>query len=443
LSPIIAPLKAQTFKLLRFEEDWKIAGDSGNCFYQRIKSLPLSNDGKINLSLGGEIRYDFGGKVDEDWIRHQGFNYSILQRYSLHSSIQLASDVRVFFQMNSALEAGSKYGAAATDEDKLNVQNLFADLHILNDGHDQLTLRLGRQEVDYGSGRLVSVRDGNNARQYFTGAKMLYSSPKVVLDAFFLNAGEVNPGIFDNLSSHSNLWGCYSKFHLGQAVHLDIYYLGTRRDLVHFEAGTGRERRHTLAARYWGKGRGLVYNLEAAYQFGAFQEGNISAWTTAVELGYTFQYVKYKPSINLRNDYISGDHNRYDRTLQTFNPLYPKGGYFGFNPLVGPSNLIDVHPYLILQVNDKLTLQTDIIFNWRYSLEDGLYRPSGTFNASGAGSEHRYVGTSYLISSDYQFGRYLTLSWGLQYFSVGSFLKDIMPRWANSKYFNTQLSFKF
>lgn len=390
------------------------------------------------------MREDFGAKINEDWIRDQGFNVSFLQRYSLYTDLHIGKSLRLFAQVNSALETGSKYGPSPVDEDQLAVQNLFADYSILKEPTHKLAVRVGRQEINYGSGRLISVREGTTVRQYFTGAKIMYATPQFSLDAFVLSADEINFGVFDNRSSHqANLWGAYSNLNSQKGGNLDFYYLGIRRDQAKFEEGVEKEVRHTVATRFWKSGGGFIYNIEAAYQFGKFGKGNINAWTTAIEFGYTFEDTKYKPSLNLRNDYISGDKKARDGKLQTFNPLYPKGGYFGFNPLIGPANLIDLHPYLTLTMTDKFSVQADVIFNWRYSLNDGIYRPGGNFNTAGSLSDHRFIGTTYLLSADYEFNHHLSFSCGGQYFRIGDFIKDIVPLWDNSRFFNAQVSFKF
>lgn len=440
----IATAYGQSIKLMRYDEDYSMLKDSSRNCYNTLKFLPLSADKKVYLSFGGEIREEFGGKFNEDWIRNQGFNASFLQRYSLYADLNIGARLRFFAQVNSALENGSRYGPSPVDEDQLAVQNLFAEYRILKDSSNTLVLRVGRQEINYGSGRLISVREGTTVRQYFTGAKVRYATPRFSVDAFVLAADEVNFGVFDNRPSHqANLWGAYSNLQIPKAGNFDFYYLGIRRDHAEFEEGIAKEVRHTLATRYWKSGGGFIYNLEAAYQFGKFGKGHIDAWTMAIELGYTFENTRFKPSINLRNDYISGDQKAGDGKLQTFNPLFPKGGYFGFNPLVGPSNLIDLHPYLTLAITDKLTAQADVVFNWRYSLKDGIYRPGGNFNTAGSISDHRFIGTTYLLSADYQFNKQLSFSAGGQYFRVGDFIKDIVPLWDNSKFFNAQVSYKF
>lgn len=434
---------AQSFKLLRYNENYAYLADSSRSFYNSLKFIPLSDNKKAYLSFGGEMRYEYAGKVNEDWM-DQGFGHSLLQRYSLHTDIHLGDYLRVFAQVNSALENGAKNGPGPTDEDKLVVENLFADIKLWQQQDKNINLRLGRQELDYGTGRLISVREGTNARIYFTGAKASYTSLNLKLDAFIMSDDDVKPGVFDNkLLKQANLWGVYSCIIIPKGGNFDLYYLGIRRDNAEFEEGTAKEVRHTIATRYWKYGGGFIYNLEAAYQFGSFGKGNISAWTGAIDIGYVFDELKSKPSINLRNDYISGDKKAGDGKLGTFNPLYPKGGYFGFNPLIGPANLVDLHPYSNMLITDKLSMQVDVVFNWRYSKQDGIYHPGGSFNIPGSSSQNRYIGTTYLISADYHFDKFITLSCGAQYFDTGNFIRDQQPGSVNSQFFNTQLTFKF
>src|SRR5690606_35153931 len=99
------------------------------------------------------------------------------------------------------------------DEDQLNVQNLFVDVVPFSRTGRTLMVRLGRQELRYGSGRLVDVRDGPNLRLYFDGAKAAYASPRLRVDAFVMAGGRLQTGIFDNTSTRKpNLWGIYSTY---------------------------------------------------------------------------------------------------------------------------------------------------------------------------------------------------------------------------------------
>ena len=436
---------AQAYKLLRFEEDYSNLADSTRHGYQKLKYNPLTTDGQVWLSMGGEARLEYVDFNNEDWGRQSlEHNNFLLQRYSLHADIHFGERFRLFTQLRSALQHGRKNGSRQIDEDQLNVQNLFIDATIFKQKDKSILFRLGRQELDYGSGRLISVGEGPNARRYFTGAKAVYNSKNFNVEAFAMMADTIRPGIFDNKPSKQvNLWGAYGRIIVPKQANLDLYYVGIYRDRSVFEEGIAAETRHTVGARVWKYGGGFIYNLEGAYQFGSFGQGNIAAWTASVDIGYLFENTIFKPSINLRNDYISGDKQAGDGNLGTFNPIYPKGGYFGFSPQIGPVNLIDIHPYATFDLLSKLKMQVDMVFNWRHSLQDGVYRPSGSFNLPGSTSHKRYIGTAYLANFTYAASKQVSLVTGIQYFKTGAFIEDIIPTPKNGIFFNSRIAFKF
>lgn len=435
----------QSFKLMRFDEDYTYLRDSASSFYQQLKYTSLSPKSDAYVSFGGSVRLEYVDFNNEDWGRLGiGHNNFLLQRYDLHADVHLGEKIRLFTQIRSAWEGGRKNGPRPIDEDHLNIQNLFIDAQLYKSNAKSLAIRVGRQELDYGSGRLISVREGPNLRLYFDGVKLMYAAPGFTVDALVMMADTVNTGAFDNkVSKQVNLWGIYAKRIFREAGNLDFYYLGIRRDAAVFEEGTANERRHTVGGRYWKYGGGFIYNFEAAWQFGKFGNRNIGAWTASADIGYLFESLKVKPSVNLRNDYISGDAAKGDGKLGTFNPIYPKGGYFGFSPQIGPVNLIDIHPYATINPAPKLLLQADVVFNWRYSLQDGIYRPSGNFNLAGAASKKRYIGTAYLASAVYTVNKFISLNTGIQYFKTGGFIDDLINDSKDGVFINTRIAIKF
>ena len=81
--------------------------------------------------------------------------------------------------------------------------------------------------------------------------------------------------------------------------------------------------------------------------------------------------------------------------------------------------------------------------NWRHSLKDGIYRPSGGFNLEGSGSSKRYIGTAYLASIVYSMNKAVSLNCGVQYFRIGGFIRDVIATPENGLFVNGRLSFKF
>jgi hypothetical protein len=436
---------AQSFRLMRFDEEYVELADSLRKGYKDLKYIPLSKANGLFVSIGGEVRYEYALFRDEDWGRRNvGKNKFLLQRYNLHADVHLGKTFRIFGQLRSALEDGRKTGPRPVDEDALNIQNVFLDAKLPITKTGMILLRIGRQEINYGSGRLISVREGPNARLYFNGMKVVYTSPAFAVDGFVMNTDSVFNGVFDNKRTKGiNLWGLYATTSFPNLKHLDLYYLGKHNEQSIYEQGRAKEQRHTVGARVWGQLKNWRFDLEGAYQLGKFGKRQIGAYMASLDVGYQFTSKKWKPLVGIRTDYFSGDRRIGDSRLQTFNPIYPKGGYFGFNPQVGAANLIDFHPYWSVEILKGLSMLGDVICIWRYSLEDGIYRPSGVFNFPGGASRKRYIGTSYLVKLTYSINSFLSTEAGCHYFKTGAFAKDIISNPKNAFLSNYRIVFKF
>lgn len=437
---------AQNFRLLRYDEDYSVLKDSSRTFYNRLKYLPLSQSGRTYVSFGGELRAELDRAMHEDWgAMNVGRNIFLLQRYQVHADLHLSDRIRIFGQLRSGLENGRKNGPRPIDEDQLNVQNLFIDLIPYKGMDDRMTIRLGRQELQYGSGRLLDVREGPNLRLYFDGAKVAYTSPKWNVDAFLMAAGRVKTGVFDNpiISRKSSLWGIYSTHNAAKMLNIDLYYMGINRDEARFVNGVAAETRHTVGTRLWANGNELLYNFEIGYQLGKFGAADIRAWGGSMDIAYRFANLNGAPTVKLRSDFISGDDVKGDGKLGTFNALYPNGGYFGMNPQAGPANLLSIHPNLSWNPVENLLLSLETVFSWRQSLQDGIYLPDGTLRLGSSNSDSRYIGTAYISTVSWQISKFLSYNAGVQYFKTGDFINDVIPQHKDGVFISSLLGFKF
>src|SRR6266542_2901134 len=87
------------------------------------------------------------------------------------------------------------------DEKKLDIEAAFVEIGA-SEGDRWVVLQAGRQELNYGSGRLVSVREGPNVRQSFDGAKLKIKFGAWRIDAFAARPDLDKPGFFDNVPDH-------------------------------------------------------------------------------------------------------------------------------------------------------------------------------------------------------------------------------------------------
>lgn len=436
------------YQTSRYDEDYSYLRDPARRTdaWDRVKYIPLGDKADRFISLGGEVRERYEYFRNSTWGQdpqdHDGY---LLQRYMLHADLHAGAGVRFFVQIKSGLENGRAGGPRPTDEDKLDLHQGFLDMVFSIAEGSSLTLRAGRQELAFGSQRLVSVREGPNVRQSFDGLTMIIKETPWRVDAFATRPVETDPGVFDDKTDDSrSLWGLYVVGPLPASLrgNVDLYYLGLNRQRARFDQGTERELRHSAGTRLWGKAEPWDYNFEAVFQWGRFGPGRIRAWTVASDTGYTLDAAPCRPRIGLKADIASGDRDPADRDLQTFNPLFPKGAYFNEANLTGPSNFMDLHPSLELHFTERTTFTADADFLWRQSVDDGIYGNAVNLLRSGKASRARYIGSAPGAQVDWRVDRHLSVTAIYLHFFAGPFLKETPPG-KDVDFFTTWATYKF
>ncbi|HLP77194.1 MAG TPA: alginate export family protein [Candidatus Paceibacterota bacterium] len=428
----VRAIEPPPFKQLRYDEDYSYLKDASHRpdYSDPIKFIPLNTNGSSYLTLGGEIRERYEYYHNNLWGRGpQDTDGYLLQRYMVHADVHLGDHFRVFTQFKSGLEDDRNGGPRPTDRDDFDLNQAFFDVHIPFE-ENSFTLRVGRQELAYGSSRLISFREAPNVRLSFDGVKTIWKTYGWQVDAFAVKPVRTRPGAFDDdPDPEKKFWGVYAVTPMPwlPAGHVDLYYLGLDRRNARFDQGTAHELRHSVGTRIWGGKSAWDYNLEFVYQFGSLGGGEIRAWTVASDFGYTITNWSFKPRLSLKANVTSGDNNSNNPNLQTFNPLFPRGAYFGEPALVGPANHIDVHPQLELALTRKANLTLDWDCFWRESAHDGIYGPAVNLVQSGQMSDARYIGHQAEALLEWWLDRHLTFSADYAHFFAGDFLKETTP----------------
>lgn len=441
------------FKLLRYEEDFGFLADPAKRIdpFDPLKYIPLFGREDVYLTFGADVREWFESYHNDSFGEGpgnaQGYNTYFLQRYMFHGDLRLGDRVRLFVQSISGFEDG-RIGGPRPDIDvnRFDAHQGFVDWTWWPDARDfALIWRLGRQEFRYGSGRLIDVREGPNLRRSFDGARALARLGAWSVDGWWAKPVLNNPGVFDDIPNPAVMfWGLYGVRPVGDGsrANVDLYYLGFENLEASFDQDRGRELRHSIGTRIWGRPMPWEYNLEYVYQFGDFGSGRINAWTAANAVRYNFADAPFKPALGVRFDVASGDQNANSPNLQTFNPLFPSGAYFNLTGPFGPQNIIDLHPTLDVHLRDDLALSADWAFFWRESLDDGVYQLSGSLIASGRNSRARSIGSSPALTVVWTINPHTTLLASYVHIFPGPFLDETTPGKAVD-YVTTWLTFKF
>lgn len=432
--------------LVRYDENYDTLTFSKDApLIQRVKHIDLSSKSTY-LSLGGEVRSAYEASKDQLFGLKKGTEEIGLFRAYLHADLHLGERFRFYGEIASGIRAGGEGNPLPIQEDKLFVHQSFGEYNFSPNSSKKIIARIGRQELQLGSGRILSTRVGPNIRQSFDVARIVVMGySKWNFSGFYGKPVANQLGVFDNdlFSDKSpDFWNIAAIRSFGK-LNLDLYYFGYFKKNAVFQQGAGYEKRHSLGGRIHSKAA-FDYDIEALYQFGKFNDADISAYTVSAHIGYTFFHAPLKPRIGLKTEYISGDVNTSDNTLQTFNAMFPDGGYFAGVNALGPSNLYDVHPSVDYQLRKNIRLSSGIAYVWRASLQDGLYNPAGFLIVRNTTpNNERFVGTQFTQIANWKINRYFSVTGIYAYFFAGDYLKQSSPARTDTDLLSFIATFQF
>ena len=160
---------------------------------------------------------------------------------------------------------------------------------------------------------------------------------------------------------------------------------------------------------------------------GSFGRSEILAWSVATSTRYAFGDLPLSPLLEVKANAISGDGKRNDHRLGTFNALFPRGKYFGEIGLIGPYNLLNVHPTVGVSLGSGWSLSGAAVFYWREALEDGVYGNPGNLLRSAGSSRARCIGTQAEVVLGWEATRNISLEAAYAVFAPGRFIVETGP----------------
>jgi hypothetical protein len=220
-------------------------------------------------------------------------------------------------------------------------------------------VRLGRQAITWGEGRLLGVADFGPAGRSLDamrghlafgnldieGLAAILEVPSPLGSAFGDRAGPERSGV--------QLFGIDAKLALDPLLKIEAYGLarisrsrGDELDGSRFAASRLSGERITAALRISGEGHGWSYGAEGAYQLGstaslALGGADIAAWAAAAHVQKSLEDLPLSPTFRVQGSYASGDDGR--GKYKQFDPLLPDPQRFhGQMDLFAWSNVIDV-----------------------------------------------------------------------------------------------------
>lgn len=311
----------------------------------------------VEARVRGEYRHDLDGEDKGVLIERARLGVDVT-RGSLEGRVVL-QDARVWDLgvSNDVLTGPAPLAATG-------VYEAWGEAHTA--GAHPSFLRIGRQEVSWGEGRLLGVSDWSPAGRSLDAARgrttrgnWAFEVLAAVLEDPAMPLTTPSGTVVSAVApAYGELFGARVEWAVDPLFAVDGYALARiaqTNPQASLDASV-RGQTYTPSLRLHGDGDGWTWGAEGAIQFGhadgvtaiAQPLGVLtygaarSAWATAGHLDYAFDHVLLAPTIRLGGSYASGDHG--GTTFRGFDPLLPDAHtWYGAMDLLTWSNELEAN----------------------------------------------------------------------------------------------------
>jgi len=194
-------------------------------------------------------------------------------------------------------------------------------------------VRLGRQEIAWGEGRLLGISDWFLRPRALDAVRARFTSRLLDVEALatILSPPGSIPAEYERqvggaagLGSGAQLYGLLGTIHLDPLLHGEVMGLArvARAPLLPLLAPSDT---YVIDGRVFGERGGLGYAAEFAYELGrlAVPGGRrLSAWAATAHVDWQSSLM-FRPKLVLGSSYATGDDGSASGTMHTFDPILP------------------------------------------------------------------------------------------------------------------------
>ncbi len=284
-----------------YDVNWGYLKDPKNTehdYADPLKWMPLA-DG-VTLTVGGDLRYRLMQEVNSNnRLSGQVDNYD-LYRNRTYADLWVEDWLRVYGEFLYADYTRRDLPPLATDADRGDILNLFADVRVLEFGeaNSPVYVRTGRQELLYGSQRAISTVDWLDTRRTFQGIKAFTRTEKWDFDLFVVQPVLPSAGRFDSVDNNQVFTGAWFTYRPAAGMNLDLYYLNldnTNPTARGQFGAVGGQNVNTVGSRFAGTKDNWMWDAEGMVQFGSYANQAILAQAFTAAGGYHFKDAPWEP----------------------------------------------------------------------------------------------------------------------------------------------------
>jgi len=400
--------------------------------------IPLAEDESAELRLNFDYRARFQVRRPASYAagaNNDDTDSGVLSRLRIGADLALPGNHGFKMVLQDARSFGSEpRGAVNTGNNDLSFLEAYWRMDdLLGKG---VKTRLGRQQWQWGSGRILGLPEFSNTSRAFDGVKLMRDGETYSASAFL---AIVSDGL--RASDDEYLGGVTVDFTGNRAFTFGAMMLyELRQEPVGAADAASRFTWNPRAHGYFGddvefqfpgnKPRGQIgYEVEFALQHGeeTEQERSVLASAFALRLEYNHKIDDNTAiTVEAGYDFASGDSNLADTKNRTFKSPYSSGHAFhGHADLLGWSNLNDYWASIRYYNAESNWSGYFAVHHFRRaSSGDGMYGTNGAMVRAGGANRSREIGTEVDISVLYQINNWMSLEVAYSHLFKGQFIKD-------------------
>jgi hypothetical protein len=283
----------------------------------------------------GEYRYDLLGQ--DQWM--------VVERARLGAdAVDGPVEARVVLQDARALALGD----VAPGPDSTPASSFTGAYEAWVEAHAGIRnasyLRIGRQPVEWGEGRILGTNDWSAAGRSLDAARVRLSTGDGTFEV--LGAILLDPAVPNALNNYGEMFGGRAQWTFDPLLSVEGYFLwrvAHQRPVLDND-GSVQGRTGVGALRVHGNGHGWIYAAEGAYELGHSDSWNLerSAFAAAGHVSKQLDSVVWQPTFGVSGSYASG-FGGTGNTFTAFDPILPDANrWHGLLDVVTWSNEFDV-----------------------------------------------------------------------------------------------------
>lgn len=374
------------YTLSRWAEDWTSKSDPNkrDDVLDRLKFLPLDDDGDVYLTLSGELRLRVNETTNPN-LREADAQRQDITRVVAGADLHIGEHLRAYGELAHGGISGRNLGVpAATLRNDLVVQQSFVEASAEISGID-VGLRYGRQEFTDGPNLLTSQRDNNTVRYTLNGWRAWARGSKVRFGAFDLRPTAYGDlGTDDDVNdparrfSGVNLGFVLPKTFLGNSsLVLDTFLWRRHNDVGAWGGRIGPATRKYVGGQLKGDVGPLNIDWSVNHQWGYYIDQDIDAWQAFIAQTYRIGEGKTAPRVGVHFDYASGGGGYGDGKLRNAYSPFGNNIYFSYQLFLTPSNLVALTPNIGFTPFKNARVTAEYEMAWRDNVYDAVYRANG------------------------------------------------------------------